>query len=268
MLPILLDLKYIKIYTYGIFLVLAFFWGSFFLWKNVQLTSHKEEDVFDGLFISLISGLFFGRLIYVMLNFNKFGFDFIKFILVNGYPGISFYGGIAGAFLGFLLFVKSKKIRFMEAVDYTISPLFVALGLAKIGSFFSGSEVGTRTKFFLAVKYANYDGLRHLTPFYEGILFLIGSYFAYKFLFEVRRQKYNQGSVFLFFWWYTSLVLFLFSPLKVNQTYLFGFNFTTLISLIILLTLSMYFLYYLRVVILQQLRKLISLPKLHVRKNK
>ena len=31
MLPVLLDLKFVKIYTFGVFLVLAFFWGAFFL---------------------------------------------------------------------------------------------------------------------------------------------------------------------------------------------------------------------------------------------
>jgi phosphatidylglycerol:prolipoprotein diacylglycerol transferase len=267
MLPILLDLGYFKIYTFGIFLVLAFFWGSFMLWKNVQLTSYKEHDIFDALFVSLISGLFFGRLAYVILHFNKFGFDVIKFILINGYPGINIYGGLAGAFFGFYLFVNSKKIKFIEIVDYVISPLFIALGFVKIGAFFSGAEVGTTTKFLVSVKYANYDGLRHLSAFYEGLLFLLGAYFAYKLLFNVRKQKITQGYVFTFFWWYTSLVIGLFSSLKANQTYVSGVNFAIVISGFILLTLSIYLLYYWRVVILQRLSSLISFSKKHGHKN-
>ena len=89
MLPVLLDLKFIKIYVFGVFLVLAFFWGSFILWKNIRLTSQKEDEIFDALFFSLSGGLFFSRLFYVILNFDKFGFDFLKFILINGYPGLS-----------------------------------------------------------------------------------------------------------------------------------------------------------------------------------
>ena len=267
MLPILLDLRYFKIYTFGIFLVLAFFWGSFMLWKNVQLTSYKEEDVFDGLFVSMISGLFFGRLVYVILNFSKFGFDLIKFILINGYPGINIYGCLAGAFLGFYLFANSKKIKFIEIVDYIIAPLFISLALVKIGAFFSGAEVGTRTKFLVSVKYANYDGLRHLTAFYEGLLFLLGAYIAYKLLFDVRKQKYTQGYVFTFFWWFTSLVIALFSTLKANQSFVYGYNFATVLSVTILLTLSIYLLYYWRVVILQRTKSLISFPKKHGHKG-
>ncbi|PIZ68201.1 hypothetical protein COY13_01625, partial [Candidatus Roizmanbacteria bacterium CG_4_10_14_0_2_um_filter_36_35] len=62
MLPVLLDLKFIKIYTFGVFLMLGFLWASFVLWRNIRLTSHKEEEIFDGLFLSLLGGLFFGRL--------------------------------------------------------------------------------------------------------------------------------------------------------------------------------------------------------------
>ena len=96
MLPVLLDLKFIKIYTFGVFLVLAFFWGSFVLWKNIRLTAQKEDEIFDGLFISFAGGLFMSRLVYVILNFDKFGSSILKFILINGYPGLSLYGALIG----------------------------------------------------------------------------------------------------------------------------------------------------------------------------
>ena len=76
MLPVLLDLKFVKIYTFGIFLVLAFFWGTFLLWRSLRLSSYREEDAFDGLFLALAGGLFVSRLVYVILNFQKFGFNF------------------------------------------------------------------------------------------------------------------------------------------------------------------------------------------------
>src|SRR3989339_1668121 len=121
MLPVLLNLGFIKIYTFGVFLVLAFFWATFLLWKNIRLTSFKEEDVFDGLFLSLLGTLFFGRLIYVILNFKDFGLNLLKFILINGYPGISLYGSIFGGFLILYLFSVSRKINFNELIDYFVT---------------------------------------------------------------------------------------------------------------------------------------------------
>lgn len=247
MLPVLMDLKVVKIYTFGVFLVLALFWSAFILWKNIRLTSYKEEDVFDGMFVGITSSLAFGRLIYILFNFDKFGFDLFKMILINGYPGISLYGCLLGAVIGLYIFFTIKKIKFQEIADYFVTPALLAIGIGKLGSFFSGSEIGTKTKFLLAIKYPGYDGLRHLTAFYEGALFFVGAYLSYKILFEIRRQKLNKGMNFYFFLWYTGLVYLIFDSLKSSHLIFISkqsLNFT--FSLTILLTFTFYFLYYFR----------------------
>lgn len=260
MLPVLLDLSFLKIYTFGVFLVLAFFWSTFLLWRNIRLTSFKEEDVFDGLFVSLGFGLFIGRLVYVLFNFNDFGFSILKFILVNGYPGLSLYGGMLGVFIGLYLFFAVKKIKFSEIADYYITPAFVALAIGKLGSFFSGVEIGAKTKFPIAFKYAGHEGFRHLTALYEGLLFLIGAYVSYKLLFEIRRQNHTKGFAVYFFWWFTALVYFLFDPLKsIHLTFLSQDSLNKTISLAILLTFSLYFLYYFRTVILDRVGRIKNL---------
>src|SRR3989344_1064558 len=249
MLPVLLDLKYLKIYTFGVFLVLAFFWGGFMLWRNIRLTSRKEEEIFDGLFLTLAGGLLFARAVYVLLNFDKFCFDLFKFVLINGYPGLSLYGGLFGGFFTVYLFCLFKKIKFKELIDYFMTPLFVALVFGKLGSFFSGSELAAKTNFFLSVKYIGYDGLRHLTSLYESILFLLGAFISYKLIFEIRKGKHPKGFDFYFFLWYFALIYLIFDKLKVNRLYLIPFadnrselSFNFIVSGILLLTLSIYFL--------------------------
>jgi len=268
MLPILLDLKYIKIYTFGVFLVLAFFWASFFLWRLIRLTSYKEEEIFDGLFLALFGSLMFGRLTYVVLHFSEFGFDVLKFILINGYPGLSLYGSIFGGILVLYAYFFIKKISFKEVVDYFIPPLYLALGFGKLGSFFSGTDVGAKTKFIIAVKYAGYDGLRHITPIYESILFFLGAYLSYKILFEIRKEKYSNGFTFALFLWTFSLIYLVFDKLKDSRLYLGGISFNFIVSLIMLLTGSFYFLYYFRHLIFQRLEKVSNLFKSHVKTDK
>ncbi len=246
MLPVLLDLGFIKIYTFGIFLVLAFFWACFLLWKNIRLTSYSEEDIFDGLFLSVFGALFFGRLIYVVLNFDHFGFDLLKFILINGYPGLSLYGSLLGGFLTLYLFTLIKKIKFNEIIDYFISPIFLALVFGKMGAFFSGSEVGTKTKMVLSIRYIGYDSFRHLTAFYEALIFTFAAYISYILLFEIRKEKYSKGFLLFFFLWFLGLTYFLFDKYKVNHIYLQGQSFNAIVSLVLLLTMSLYFLYYFR----------------------
>jgi len=246
MLPVLLSFGPVKIYTFGVFLVLSFFWASFLLWRLIRLTSFKEEDVFDGLFWSLAGGIFLGRLIYVILNFNQFGFNILKFILINGYPGFSIFGVIFGGLLTLLLFCYHKKIKYKELIDYFIPSIFLAFGLGKLGGFFSGEEIGTVTKFLLRIRYVGNDGLRHLTSFYECLLFLAGAFLAYKIIFLIRKEKLNQGMNLYFFLWYFSLVYFVFDKLKGYHLYFLSYSFNWGVSLIIVLILSFYFLYYFR----------------------
>lgn len=214
MLPILFTIGPIKIYTFGVFLVLALFWGSYLLWKLIRLTSFKEEDIFDSLFWVLAGGLFLGRLTYVLLNLKDFGFNFLKFILINGYPGISLYGAIAGGLLTLYLFCHFKKIKFSELIDYFIAPFVLALSLGKLGSFFSGNEVG-----------------------YESLFFAFGVILTYKILFQIRKEKFTHGFNLLFFIWYFSLVYLTFDKMKVNQLYFLSCGF---------LTMTIYFVYYFR----------------------
>ncbi|EKE14597.1 MAG: hypothetical protein ACD_12C00401G0002 [uncultured bacterium] len=246
MLPVLLNLGFLKIYTFGVFLVLGFFWAIFLLWKNIRLTSFKEEDVFDGLFLSMFGALFFGRLTFVFLNFKDFGFNLLKFVLINGYPGISLYGAIFGGLLILYLFTNSRKLNFNELVDYFVTPLFITLSFGKIGGFFAGVEIGKKTNFLLKTKYVGFDGTRHLVGLYEGLILMIGLLVAYKILFEIRKERFYKGFLLRFFIWFLALTIFLFDNLRDNHIYFLGLSLDFLVSLIILLTISFHFIYYFR----------------------
>ncbi|MFA9289284.1 MAG: prolipoprotein diacylglyceryl transferase [Weeksellaceae bacterium] len=246
MLPVLLDLGIIKIYTQGVFLLLAFFWSTYFLWKHSTLTSYKEEELFDAMFFSMFGGLLIGRIFFVALHFDRFGFDILKFFLINGYPGIHLIGALVGAAFTFYLYTTWHKIQFSKTIDYFIAPLLLALAIGKMGSFFSGSEVGAQTSFLLSLKYPNLDGARHLTPLYESILFFLGSFIAYRILLAIRRDEFDLGFNFSFFIWFTSLVLFAMDPLKGLQPTIGNISFDFIVSGIMLLTSSLYLVYYFR----------------------
>jgi len=247
MLPVLLDLPFLKIYTFGVFLMLAFFWSAFLLWKNFLLTSYKEEEIFDHLFSGLIGGLLVSRMVYVALHFSEFGLSLLKFILINGFPGLSLYGFIFGFLVSIYLSMSRTKVKFSEAVDYFVPSAFIALAFGKIGSFFSGVEVGSKTNFLLKLKYVGADGMRHLTPLYEGMLFFVGAYIAYQLLFSIRRGKFAKGTNLYFFLWFVGLVLACFDLLKEQSPLMFSvFSFNALVSYLLLLTFSAYFIYYFR----------------------
>lgn len=247
MLPVLIDLPFVKIYTFGIFLLLAFFWSTFLLWKNFLLTAYKEEDVFDVLFAGVFGGLLVSRVVYVALHFSEFGLSIPKFVLINGYPGLSLYGFLAGFLAVTFVAMQRSKLRFREAIDYFVPSAFVALAFGKMGSFFSGVEMGAKTNFLLKMKVVGAEGFRHLTPLYEGILFFVGALIAHQLLFAVRRERYAKGTNLYFLLWYTALVFGGTDLLKDRQDgLLLGLSFNALVSYVLLLTFSLYFLYYFR----------------------
>lgn len=251
MLPVLVNLPFLKIYTFGVFLLLAFFWGSFMLWKHIRLTAYKEEDVFDSMFVALVFGLFMSRLVYVATHFGDFGFNILRFILINGYPGLSLYGFMAGVILTLYLYFQYKKIKFKEAIDYFVPAGFIALGFGKIGAFFAAVEVGTKTTLPVVIKYVGAAGLRHLTPLYEGILFFVGAFIAYKLVFSVRRGTYPKGAVVAFFCWYVALIFTVFDFIKDRRMIVFnGISLNLIVSALLLLTFTAFFIYYFRSFIL------------------
>ncbi len=217
MFPVLIHFGFIKIYTFGLFLVLSFFAGAFVLWKNIKLTSYKEEEVFDGLFLSILGGLLGGRIVYTLLNFNDFGFKIMRFILINGYPGLSLFGVLLGSFITLLIYGRIKKIGILDMCEYVISPLLLALAVAKVGSFLSGNDIGMQTSFLLKARYSGVEGTRHIVAIYESILFFIAFLFAHRLLFRVRREHAKTGTSLLFFMTYFGLAEVLVDWLKQDR---------------------------------------------------
>lgn len=243
MLPVLLDLKVIKIYTFGVFLVLAFFWSLFWLWRNLKRTSFKEEEIFDGVFVSLIGGFLGARLLYVALHFDKFGFDILKFILVNGYPGLSMIGFLMGGLISLLIFTIIVNISFLEVAAYIVPSLFLALGIGKIGSFFSGSTVGSTTDFLLSVQYLGYPGLRHITAVYEAIIMFAGCIISQRLLMSYRRDSVHEGTLLSFFIIMVGISEMILDNFKHDPVYLGRLPFNVIISGVFVLIFGVWELY-------------------------
>lgn len=222
------------------------------------MTSFHEEEMFDGLFLSLLGGLLFGRLFYILFYFSEFGMHIDRFIFINGYPGLSFVGLLVGAVISLILFFRFKKIPIFEALDYFVEPLFVALTFGFLGSFFAGVTVGIKTAFPLAIRVGGMTGLRHPTGMYLAVLFFIGIFIAHRLLMQVRRGVHKKGIVFIFSIWYISLVMVLLDGLQVTKPVFGKWSLDFGIALIFLLTFSFYFIYYFRSRLFGPLHKLRS----------
>lgn len=244
MLPILFSFAGITIYTFGIFLVLAFFWSTYLLWKLVQLTPYREEDVFDTMFVALFVGLVVSRMIYVIGHFGDFGLQPLRILLVNGYPGMSLHGLLVG-FLGMFAYVaRRKKMKAREMLDLLSPALLTGLAVGSLGSFFGGIQLGSRTSFPLAVTYMGHNGLRHVAGLYEAVAFGAAALIAYRILFSIRRETYPRGAGLVFFGFSTALILTGTNLLLEQPALIAGYSFEAILSILFLLTFLVLFLYY------------------------
>jgi len=247
MLPLFAQLGSLYIYTNGVFLMLAFFWACFFIWKHIRISKFEEDVAFDITFLSFGGALILGRIAYGLMHFKEFGFNILKYILANGYPGISPAGMLLGGVATMVWACYVRKIKFQELSDYIVPSLFIFTAIAELGAFIAGTEPGIVWKWF-----------RHPVALYKAIILGVGAYISISMFFNVRKEKIEKGSLLFFFFGVYSATYVAFQFLKDKRVLLTESAIDGLLFYILLLTSCFYFVYYFRVLIISRVGTFIN----------
>lgn len=254
MAPLFAQLGSLSIYTYGVFLVLGFFWACFFIWKHIRISKFPEEQSFDIVFISFAISLLVGRIVYGALHFDEFGFNILKYLLVNGYPGMSPFGMVIGAIGALYVLCQRNKIRFEEFTDYIVPSMFIFVSIAELGAFIAGIEPGLMGKWF-----------RHPVALYKALILGAGAYISIRLFYSIRKENADKGVVLSFFIFLYSLTVFAFHYLKDKRAAIGDSPFELWAFFILLLTSCFYIVYYFRVFISLGFTRFISWNNNHVK---
>ncbi len=141
MAPILFKCPLFTIYTYGVFLALAFL-ISVPLWvREAGRRGLDAERVTTLAVILLAAGVAGARLFYVFLNWRDFVGEGLEFIRLH-HGGLVWFGGLTGAVAALILYARRQRWSVNVLLD-SIAP-FAALGQAvgRIGCFFNGCCYG------------------------------------------------------------------------------------------------------------------------------
>lgn len=141
MLPVLITLGPIKIYSMGVFMVLGLLLGLYFWWKLGRDEHWDEIALFDIFFLSLFIFLLFGRLVYVVMHWSDLGTIYRYFAFLS-YPGISYGWGIFGSLIGVTGFIREKGWDLWKALDVFVVVLAIIILISSIGAFLNGSNPG------------------------------------------------------------------------------------------------------------------------------
>ncbi|KPJ70775.1 hypothetical protein AMJ51_00980 [Microgenomates bacterium DG_75] len=145
MLPLLFSIGPLNFYSLAIFLALGFFLSAFFIWRRLRDLGLEEERVIDLILLAAFSGLVFSRIFFIVQNLSFLGFNPLHWVLINRYPGLSFWGAIGGIILVVYLFSRRQNQDFWQLIDEFVYSLMPLLILVQIGAFFDGAGFGKPT---------------------------------------------------------------------------------------------------------------------------
>jgi phosphatidylglycerol:prolipoprotein diacylglycerol transferase len=113
--------------------------------REAERRGYDPSHVFNAFLVVAAFALIGARLYHVIDQWGPiYSQDPLKAILPP-YAGLGLYGGIAGAIVGILLYVRWKRLPFRIALDVVIPGTLFAQGIARWGNFFNQELYGPPT---------------------------------------------------------------------------------------------------------------------------
>lgn len=169
MVPVLFSIGNASVSSFGVFLALAFLFGVFLIWRLARAWDLPEERILDLTLLSFVGGLLGARIFFVAEHIQAF-LSLEKILLINKYPGLSFWGGFLGGWLALYFFSRKFKMDFAAVADIGIIGFLGGLILGNIGCFLGGCGVGIASNFFLAAPVIGVIGKRFPVQILEALL--------------------------------------------------------------------------------------------------
>jgi len=219
MFPILLTIGSFHIFSFSVFLILAWIVFSFTFWKLMRVHAIDEEHVFDLTFYATLSAFLVSRAGFVLFHRELFADDLLRVAALWIAPGLTLYGGLLGGLLTLVYLARSYKIRLGYVLDALALALPSALLLGNIGSLLDGSVVGKMTNVPWAINYVGNVGKRHPVQAYEmlalgviiGIVLYLGGVGA--------KRKWPYGKIGVWFFLLYSISMFCLEFTKDSSVY-------------------------------------------------
>jgi len=201
--PTLIKIGSISLYTYGLFIALAFLTAITLAQKEARRYGASTGQITDLGFFILIAAIVGSRILYLMINPELIAQDpWEAFRLWNG--GLVFYGGFIAAVITATVFMRKKKMPLWQTTDIFAPALAAGHTLGRIGCFFAGCCYGRSCELPWAVTFSHPDTLApsgiglHPAQLYSSASNLC----IFIFLWSFRKHKTFDGQI---FWIYVLL---------------------------------------------------------------
>jgi phosphatidylglycerol---prolipoprotein diacylglyceryl transferase len=136
MIPVLLHVGPLNVYSYGLMLGIAFILGSYIL--SLHLKRHKLDPAAASTItvLAVIFGIGGAKILYLIEDWSLFLRDPWGMTFSPG--GLTWYGGFLLALLAVSLYIKARHLPFMKIWDGLGIALILAYGVGRVGCHLSG----------------------------------------------------------------------------------------------------------------------------------
>lgn len=151
--PILFEFSFVKIYGYGLMIMIGILAALFLLVYRSRKEHYNEDNIWDMAILTIICGVIGGKVMYIITD--------IKYImqypsaLKNIGNGFVIYGAILGGILAVYLYSRKKGWDILRVLDLVVPSLPLAQGFGRIGCFLAGCCYGKVTSLPIGVEFHN-----------------------------------------------------------------------------------------------------------------
>ncbi|PIS42655.1 MAG: prolipoprotein diacylglyceryl transferase [Candidatus Kerfeldbacteria bacterium CG08_land_8_20_14_0_20_40_16] len=157
--------------AWGTMVALGLLAGIFIAYQETKRRKRDPNRILDLSFWIILSSFLGARIFYVIGNLDLYLKNPISiFKIWEG--GMTIFGGLVGALIAYLIFLKKKKIYFWDLADPIVFALPFGIFLGRIGCFLIHDHIGKITTVPWGIQYL--DGtIRHETTLYNGLSALV-----------------------------------------------------------------------------------------------
>lgn len=150
--PILIQFKFLPIYSYGALVALGFFVSFLLILKRAREMKISTDFISDLFLVILVSSILGARLLYVLVNLSYFMQSPLEIIMIH-HGGLILYGGVVAAVIASYFFITKKGYPFYAIADLFFPYLALGQAFGRIGCYLNGCCFGKTADTCVAVVY-------------------------------------------------------------------------------------------------------------------
>jgi phosphatidylglycerol:prolipoprotein diacylglycerol transferase len=227
--PVIFRIGSFSVKWYGVIAAFGFLIGTLIAAKLAEKRGIAKKHIYDFMLYLIPSVIIGARIFHVIGNISYY-LDNLGEIIAIWNGGLAFHGGLAGAVIVGLIFVKKRNLNFYDLADIFVVPLALGLALGRIGNFINQELYGKLTNLPWGIEYDNVSGKRHPSQIYESIKNLI-IFFILLILYSLKNLP--KGFVFWSFICLYSFLRFFVEFIRDVPTALFSLTWAQITSIIL-----------------------------------